>query len=754
VSFDGSTSVTAAATIQPDSVALGSDTTGNYVKSLTAGTGLSGTVDAEGSTPTLAIDSSVATLTGSQTLTNKYLSGATANTVASASDSSTKIATTAFVQAAVDLEDSLAEMSGDSDDITEGSANLFLTTTERTKLGAVDVSADVTDATTVAAAGAVMEADTTTASMSFVLDEDNMGSGTPSDTKVATQQSIKAYVDSQLGFSAGDGLDLTGVVFSLENASASNIGGVELALEGEVATGTDGLRAVTPESLENGYQGTSNIATIGTVTAGELSNGASIGTVTTNLGSDVVGDIYYSNASLKLTRLPKGSNDDILTLASGLPSWSGTIGTKLDGIEELADVTDTANVTSAGALMTTGGTMSGALGVGRTPTTYELEVAGEAQITSTGAGGVLGLVNAQGNLWIGVDTTSAYLQTSSGEDFRIVADSTVALTAATDGAVDLAASKLKIGGSYGTDGHVLTSTGSGVAWEAPTAVTVTGATQAAITSAANLATVGTITTGTWEGTTIAVDQGGTGATSLTSGSVLLGSGTGAITAMNVLAAGEIIIGDGVGDPSKLVIGADNSAITILGTIGTGVWNGTAIDGAYVDIEGTEVKSAGPITDGYVLTADGSGGAAWEASAGGGKVLQVLNNTGTVADASATSATAAVSQAITPAASSNTVLVTAIANFSLDHDDDNFETGDMRWQLFRGSTALGNEQKYVNNNSGLSWTANTMYYCCSFTFKDSPATASAATYSLKYYQANTANPVAVVHDAQITVQEID
>ena len=184
-----------------------------------------------------------------------------------------------------------------------------------------------------------------------------------------------------------------------------------------------------------------------------------------------------------------------------------------------------------------------------------------------------------------------------------------------------------------------------------------------------------------------------------------------------------------------------------------MWNGTAIDGAYVDIEGTEVKSAGPITDGYVLTADGSGGAAWEASAGGGKVLQVLNNTGTVADASATSATAAVSQAITPAASSNTVLVTAIANFSLDYDDSNLETGDMRWQLFRGSSAIGNQQKYVNNAEG-GWTSTSLYYCCSFTFKDSPATASATTYSLKYYQANTTNPVAVVYDAQITVQEID
>jgi hypothetical protein len=47
-----------------------------------------------------------------------------------------------------------------------------------------------------------------------------------------------------------------------------------------------------------------------------------------------------------------------------------------------------------------------------------------------------------------------------------------------------------------------------------TAATVTGGTQASITSAANLVTVGTIGTGVWEGTTIAVDQGGTGATTL------------------------------------------------------------------------------------------------------------------------------------------------------------------------------------------------------------------------------------------------
>ena len=48
--------------------------------------------------------------------------------------------------------------------------------------------------------------------------------------------------------------------------------------------------------------------------------------------------------------------------------------------------------------------------------------------------------------------------------------------------------------------------------------------------------------------TQAVTDGGTGAVSLTDGGVLLGSGTGAITAMAVLADGAMIVGDGTTDP--------------------------------------------------------------------------------------------------------------------------------------------------------------------------------------------------------------
>lgn len=54
-SFDGTGNVTGTATIQANSVALGTDTTGNYVATISAGTGISGSSSAEGGTPTIAL---------------------------------------------------------------------------------------------------------------------------------------------------------------------------------------------------------------------------------------------------------------------------------------------------------------------------------------------------------------------------------------------------------------------------------------------------------------------------------------------------------------------------------------------------------------------------------------------------------------------------------------------------------------------------------------------------------------------------
>jgi hypothetical protein len=129
----------------------------------------------------------------------------------------------------------------------------------------------------------------------------------------------------------------------------------------------------------------------------------------------------------------------------------------------------------------------------------------------------------------------------------------------------------------------------------------------------SITTLGTIATGTWEGTTVAVDQGGTGATSLTDGGVLLGSGTGAITATSVLGDGEILIGDASGDPATLDVGS-SSAITILGTVATGVWNGTAVTVPY---GGTGASS---LTADRILLGNGTGTIQVATALGDGDVL--------------------------------------------------------------------------------------------------------------------------------------
>jgi len=73
--------------------------------------------------------------------------------------------------------------------------------------------------------------------------------------------------------------------------------------------------------------------------------------------------------------------------------------------------------------------------------------------------------------------------------------------------------------------------------------------------------VGTITTGTWQASLVGIDYGGTGLSGETDG--------------------YIVIADGSGSATHLDVGS-STGITILGTIATGVWQGTAIDTAYID----------------------------------------------------------------------------------------------------------------------------------------------------------------------------
>ena len=128
---------------------------------------------------------------------------------------------------------------------------------------------------------------------------------------------------------------------------------------------------------------------------------------------------------------------------------------------------------------------------------------------------------------------------------------------------------------------------------------------AAITFSGGIANSGTIAAGTWNGTDIGVAYGGTGASSLTDGGVLLGSGSGAITAMSVLADGEMIVGDGTTDPVA------ESGATLRTSIGVGTGNSPQFTGielghasdttiarsgsGAITVEGTQVLLAGAQT---------------------------------------------------------------------------------------------------------------------------------------------------------------
>lgn len=107
--------------------------------------------------------------------------------------------------------------SRDSDDIWEWATNKYASTTN------------------VNAAWATMNTDTDLSANDWFLDEDNMISDDA--TKVASQQSVKAYVDN----------------FSIPDASESVKGKIELSDAAQATAWTDDLTAMTPKKVKDNY---------------------------------------------------------------------------------------------------------------------------------------------------------------------------------------------------------------------------------------------------------------------------------------------------------------------------------------------------------------------------------------------------------------------------------------------------------------------------------------------------------------------
>ena len=136
------------------------------VLDIAGGTGID--TAGSGNTLTVSIDSTVATLAGTQTFTNKtFDANGTGNSLSNvevadlaasavvtesegigSNDNDTTLPTSAavkdYVDSQVETKDALSELSGDSDDITEGTTNLFYTDTRARAVSIENVVEDTT----------------------------------------------------------------------------------------------------------------------------------------------------------------------------------------------------------------------------------------------------------------------------------------------------------------------------------------------------------------------------------------------------------------------------------------------------------------------------------------------------------------------------------------------------------------------------------------------------------------------------------
>src|SRR6056300_709450 len=188
------------------------------VLDIAGGTGIDTT--GSGNTLTVAIDSTVATLAGTQTFTNKtFDANGTGNSISNievADFAGSAIITVAETLASNDSDSMLVTAGAIIDYVDAQDANIAsdtLTFTNKT----IDANGTGNSITNI---------DSGNFLSGFFLDEDNMASNDA--TAVASQQSIKAYVDAEDANIASDTLTLTNKTFDA-NGTGNSLSNVDIA---------------------------------------------------------------------------------------------------------------------------------------------------------------------------------------------------------------------------------------------------------------------------------------------------------------------------------------------------------------------------------------------------------------------------------------------------------------------------------------------------------------------------------------------
>ena len=162
---------------------------------------------------------------------------------------------------------------------------------------------------------------------------------------------------------------------------------------------------------------------------------------------------------------------------------------------------------------------------------------------------------------------------------------------------------LQILGQADDDGEVDIVLGAGAASTTTIAGTLTMGSTAAMTNAglvsvanqSNITGLGTISSGTWEATDVAVAHGGTGASTLTANGVLIGNGTSAVTAVDMSTKGKLLVGDGSGNPQALSVGgSDDHVLTVDSSEATGMKWAAVSAGAATSLDATSASANQPV----------------------------------------------------------------------------------------------------------------------------------------------------------------
>ena len=271
----------------------------------------------------------------------------------------------------------------------DGGAAGSMSAADKTKLDAIEAAADVTDATNVNAAGAVMEADFN-ASTILAADTDD----TPAALTIAASTIV--------------GRKATGGIVALTTAETRTIINV-----------ADGANAYVHPSHTGDVTSTGDGATViatNAVTLAKMADMATASFLGRNTAATGNPEVLSATTARSILNVENGatadqSNAEIKTAyEADTNEFSDTEQTKLAGIETAADVTDATNVNAAGAVMEADFNASTILAADTDDTPSALTIAASTIVGRKATGGIVALTAAETRTIINVaDGANAYV---------------------------------------------------------------------------------------------------------------------------------------------------------------------------------------------------------------------------------------------------------------------------------------------------------------------------------------------------------